>query len=109
MTLYKLPIRQAPLAFVDVETTGLYIDEGDRVTEVAVLRVNPGQPAVHYSQLVNPGRPIGVKASEISGITDKHVATQPTFASIAPQVFALLDGAVVVFSAVEGVEAQSEL
>lgn len=96
MVRYDLSITDVPIAVVDVETTGLYVEDGDRVTEVAVLRADPGHAPVLFSSLVNPGRPISATASKISGIFDEHVRAQPAFSSVAEEVYRLLDGAVVV-------------
>ena len=41
----ETPIEDVPLAVVDVETTGLNPRAGDRVCEIAVLRVDPGGAA----------------------------------------------------------------
>ena len=45
---------QAPLAIVDVETTGSD-PTVDRITEIAVLLVENGALTAHWSTLVNPG------------------------------------------------------
>lgn len=77
-------IRDTPFAVVDLETTGLY-PGGDRVVEVAVVRVEPGsQPVLILDTLVNPRRP--VSATEIHGITDADVADAPTFDQLAGNV-----------------------
>ncbi len=72
-------IDDLPLTFVDVETTGLDIDEGDRVCEVALLRVHRGQEVMRWSSLVHPGRPMPPRATAINGITDQMLATAPGF------------------------------
>jgi DNA polymerase III epsilon subunit-like protein len=38
LSYLDLPLHQAPLAFIDVETTGLDPGRGDKVVEVAVVR-----------------------------------------------------------------------
>ncbi len=44
-------------AIVDFETTGLFPGRGDRIVEVAVLRVGPnGEITDEFSSLVNPSR-----------------------------------------------------
>jgi DNA polymerase-3 subunit epsilon len=72
-------VANLPLTFVDVETTGLHIDQGDRVCEVALLRVYRGQEVMRWSSLVYPGRAMSPRATAINGITDQMLATAPGF------------------------------
>ena len=61
-------IAETPVAIIDFETTGLTAGF-DRVIEVSVVRVDPGeQPRLVFDTLVNPHRPVA--ATEIHGITD---------------------------------------
>ena len=85
-----------PYAVIDVETTGLSPGRGDRVIEVAVARVDGnGRVEDEFATLVNPeGRDTGPVF--IHGISNEDVAKAPTFADIAPELLARLDGAVVV-------------
>ncbi len=82
-----------PLAVIDLETTGL-TPGVDRVVEVAVFRIDPGnEPKLVLDTLVNPERP--VSGSEIHGITDEDVADAPTFDEIAGAVVEALSDCVV--------------
>lgn len=86
-------ISETPVAIIDFETTGLTAGH-DRVVEVSVVRVDPGQnPRLAFDTLVNPRRPIA--ATEVHGITDADVAKAPTFADIAGEVVAATSGCVV--------------
>lgn len=84
--------RELPVAVVDVETTGLH-PAGDRIVEIAVVRLEPGskEPRIALDTLVNPGR--RMSATEIHGITDDDVRDAPTFPAIAPAVVQALHGA----------------
>jgi len=87
-----------PFAVVDFETTGLRCSDGERVIEIAIVRLNGlNDPCpVRYSQLINPEIPIPPASTAIHGITDTMVATHPTFSDVADTVEKLLDGAVFV-------------
>jgi len=86
-------IAETPVAVIDFETTGLTAGL-DRVVEVSVVRVDPGQaPRLAFDTLVNPCRPMA--ATEIHGITDADVARAPTFADVAGDVVAATAGCVV--------------
>ncbi|MDB5384610.1 MAG: hypothetical protein JWM11_256, partial [Planctomycetaceae bacterium] len=88
-----LKILETPLTVIDFETTGL--DAGiDRVVEVCVARIDPGQPPkIILDTLINPGRP--VDATFIHGITDADVRHAPRFADIAGDLVEALSGSVV--------------
>ena len=83
---------------VDLETTGLHHAQGDRVIEVAIIRLeglNDSDP-VRFTHLVNPSIPIPKQSQSIHGISDTMVASAPTFGTIAQEIRDLLEGAVFV-------------
>ncbi|MFN0031593.1 MAG: exonuclease domain-containing protein [Flavobacteriales bacterium] len=82
-----------PLAFFDLETTGVDVGK-DRIVEIAIVKVMPdGQmhtmPEKGGSNrlLVNPERPIPTEASLIHGVYDADVTDAPTFAQLASKLF----------------------
>ncbi|WP_116115518.1 3'-5' exonuclease [Austwickia chelonae] len=84
-----------PYAVIGIKTTGPSPSAGARIVEIAVVRIdNDGQITDEYTTLVNPGSSTGTAFAH--GITDDTVAQAPTFAQIADDVLARLDGAVVV-------------
>ena len=87
-----LPTR---LAFIDVETTGAH-PVRDRVTEIAILRVEGGEVVARWESLVNPGMSIPGMIQDLIGITNAMVADAPPFASLADTVASLLEGCVFV-------------
>jgi len=80
--------------FVDLEMTGLDVVE-DRIVEVCIDRVVGGQRVGFFSTLVNPGERIG-GAAHVHGIDAAQVQDAPSFATIANEVSATLQGAIVV-------------
>ncbi len=83
-------IADLPLTFVDVETTGLDIDQGDRFCEVALLKVHQGKEVQRWSSLVHPGRSMPSRATAINGITDQMLATAPRFDRLIPMLCPML-------------------
>ncbi|MFP3895742.1 MAG: exonuclease domain-containing protein [Anaerolineales bacterium] len=90
------PIDEVPIAFCDVETTGLHPGRGDRVCEIAVLRCRGKRVVDSFQHLVNPQRPMSKGAYAVHGIGDDQLRYAPSFGEIADDVLALLDGAVFV-------------
>jgi DNA polymerase-3 subunit epsilon len=80
-----------PLAFIDLETTGINI-ASDRIVEVSALRITPEGKKDWFVSRVNPGIKINPKAIAIHGITDEDVASSPSFRQIAKNLAAFLEG-----------------
>jgi DNA polymerase-3 subunit epsilon len=83
-------------AVVDVETTGGSPERGHRITEIAVVEVRAGVISKDFQTLVNPGRPIPLRVSELTGITDEMVVGAPFFEDVAEELLRWLDGRVFV-------------
>jgi len=87
-----LPFRlDRPLAFLDLETTGLST-VSDRIIELAVIRVTPQGDVLEAVRRFNPGVPIPPDATAIHGITDEDVADEPPFPTRAKSLAELLEG-----------------
>jgi DNA polymerase-3 subunit epsilon len=91
---WDLPVAEAPLAFVDLEMTGLDVAH-DRVLELCVERVERGERKAFVCSLVDPGERVG-GAAHVHGIDAAALAGAPRFEAIAPSVMAALDGAILV-------------
>lgn len=93
MIPHDAQIDSVPLVVVDVETTGLSPFGGDRICEIAVLRVDPDGSESLVHSLVNPERPIPAGASKVNGIFDADVAGAPPFSAVADDVVRAMAGA----------------
>lgn len=78
-----------PLAFVDLETTGVDFAR-DRIVEIAVIKVMPDGSTIEKCDRVNPTIPIPAGASAVHGIYDNDVQNCPTFKELAPVYAELL-------------------
>ncbi len=81
---------------VDVETTGLKVEEGHRVCEIAAVKSTISGDIAEFTSLVNPGMPMPAEAAAVSGIADEDVADAPAFAGIASAAHDFLSDAVIV-------------
>ena len=89
------PLFDAPLAIVDLETTGAH-PAWNRVTEIAVVEVQDGEVVSEWSTLVNPGTSIPPAIQALTGITNDMVAGAPAFEDLAPGLYERLEGRVFV-------------
>lgn len=91
---WDLPLDEAPLAFVDLEMTGLDAKK-DRVVEVCIERVAGGVVKDRVFSLV---RPEGGETGNvhIHNIDPAALADAPTWRDLHERIAALLDGAVVI-------------
>lgn len=79
-----------PLAFFDLETTGLSTSH-DRIIELAVLRISPNGDVLERVRRFNPEMPISPGAMAVHGITDEDLADEPPFRARAKSLFQLLE------------------
>ncbi len=81
-----------PLAFFDLETTGVNVAQ-DRIVEISIIKLNPDGSEEVLTRLVNPGMPIPKESADIHGITDDKVANEPSFKEQAEDIKGFIDNA----------------
>jgi len=91
---WDLPVERAPLAFIDLEMTGLDVVR-DRVVEICVERVVGSRRESFLCTLLDPGERVG-GAAHVHGLDAAKLAGAPSFTAIAGDVVAALEGAVFV-------------
>jgi DNA polymerase-3 subunit epsilon len=79
---------ERPIVMLDFETTGLSPDAGDRITEVAALRIADGRIVERYVSLVNCGVRVPSFITQLTGITQAMVDGAPPAIDVVP---ALID------------------
>jgi DNA polymerase-3 subunit epsilon len=80
-----------PLAFIDLETTGVNLGT-DRILEIAIVKILTDGTRSVKRKLINPGIPIPKASSDIHGITDEMVKDAPLFKQVAQELKQMLDG-----------------
>jgi DNA polymerase-3 subunit epsilon len=80
-----------PIAFIDLETTGINVTT-DRIVELSVLKISPNGKEEWMTTRVNPEIPIPPKTTAIHGITDEDIANSPTFREVGKKLAAFLEG-----------------
>ena len=79
-----------PLAFIDLETTGINIGT-DRIIEIAIVKLLPDGSRQIKRKLINPLMPIPPAATEIHGITDEMLRDAPPFKQVANEIKQFLE------------------
>lgn len=79
-----------PLAFFDLETTGVNVT-ADRIVEIGIVIMHVDGSKTEHRYLVNPTIPIPIESSLIHGIYDKDVVDSPSFAELSDELFELLN------------------
>ena len=92
MSILNWQVAGAPLAIVDVETTG-FNPGHDRVVEVSVVHLDQGEPALVLDTLVFPDRSVNLN---VHGLTTQQLEDAPRFPEIAASLLDALAGRVVV-------------
>ncbi len=80
-----------PLAFIDLETTGLNI-ASDRIVEISIVKVHPNGNKDIVTRRVNPTIPISIESTSIHGISDDDVKNEPTFKQMAKELANFIEG-----------------
>lgn len=79
-----------PVAFIDLETTGVNLST-DRIVEIAIIKVLPDGTRQVKRKLINPEQKIPQSSSDIHGITDEMVKDAPTFKVAANEIKQFLE------------------
>lgn len=75
-----------PIVMLDFETTGLSPESGDRITEVAALRIADGEVIDRFVSLVNCGVRVPPFITSLTGITQQMVDDAPPAAEVVPHL-----------------------
>ncbi|MDE2223361.1 MAG: 3'-5' exonuclease [Candidatus Omnitrophica bacterium] len=88
-------IKLTEFVIFDVETTGLSPTDGDRIIEIAAVKVKGAQVVDKFYSLVNPKRPVPAQATQVNNITDEMLAAAPLASDVLPGMIHFIGGACV--------------
>ena len=80
-----------PIAFIDLETTGVNLST-DRIVEVAIVKILQDGTRQVKRKLLNPEMPIPPHVTDIHGITDAMVKDAPTFKQSGNELKQFIEG-----------------
>ncbi len=79
-----------PIAFIDLETTGVNLSS-DRIVEIAIVKIMPDGSRVAKRKIINPEMPIPAESAAIHGITNEMVKDAPSFKQVANEIKQFLE------------------
>ncbi len=65
-----------PIAFFDIETTGLQV-ASDRIVEIGLIKITPEGEEITKTYRINPDIPIPPHVTMIHGISNADVVNEP--------------------------------
>jgi DNA polymerase-3 subunit epsilon len=77
---------EKPIVMIDFETSGMSPDQGDRVTEVAALRIVGGEVVDRFVSLINCNIRISSFITQLTGITQSMVNRAPSSTEVIPEL-----------------------
>lgn len=79
---------------LDTETTGLEVAHGHRIIEIGCVELVARRPTGrHFHRYLNPEREVDEGATAVHGLTLDKLRREPTFAVIAAEFLAFIEGA----------------
>ncbi len=87
------PLEQLPFVILDLETTG-FAPPAARITEIALIRLS-GEDG-QFQTLVDPGIPIPLEITRVTGIDDGMVRGKPRIEEVLPRVAELMTDSIFV-------------
>lgn len=78
-------IDEIEITIFDTETTGLKPEEGDRMVELAALKVRAKERIAVFDELINPGRAISAGAFSVNKITPEMLKGAPEIGAVMPK------------------------
>ena len=78
-------ISQIEFTVFDVETTGLEPESGDRIIEIAAVRLKERRESGSFHSLINPGnRPVSPAAFAVNRISQEKLKSAPLIDKVIP-------------------------
>lgn len=78
---------------IDLETTGLN-PKSDKIIEIGVVKVADHRIIEEWETFVNPGRMIGERITELTGICDKQLESAPAIGEVLPKLLEIVGDSV---------------
>lgn len=87
-------IKEVGFVIFDTETTGLEPESGDRIIEIAAIKLKDNTRGEAFQSLINPRRKVSEAAFQVNHISDKMLKEAPTIEKVLPQFLRFIRGSV---------------
>ena len=84
------PLVRTTFVVLDLETSGGAPHLGAHITEIGAVKVRGGEVLGKFQTFINPGTPIPLFITALTGITDEMVAESPRIAEVLPMLLEFL-------------------
>jgi DNA polymerase III epsilon subunit family exonuclease len=85
-------IDEVEFTIFDTETTGLSPDLGDRIVEIAAVRIKGDKVMGTFESLINPGRDVSEAAFSVNHISAEMLISAPRSQEIIPRFLDFIEG-----------------
>ncbi len=85
-------IDETELVIFDTETTGLDVFSGDRVVEIAAVKIKGDRCLSSFESMLNPGKAISPDAFKVNGISQKELDAAPLPGEVLPRFIDFVGG-----------------
>lgn len=89
-------LAEVTFTVVDLETTGISVTHGAKITEIGAVQVCGGEVVGEFQTLVNPGQPISAFITTLTGISNEMVRQAPSIETSLPAFLEFAKGTVLV-------------
>lgn len=87
-----ITIKSTEFIVFDVETTGLSAIDGDRIIEIAAIKLKDFKPVATFHSLIDPQRDLPASATNVNGITVDMLEGAPTSGEFLPGLIDFIGG-----------------
>jgi len=92
----SVPVNKSIFVAVDLETTGLEVDQGAAIVEIGAVKFSMDHDLGTFQSLINPETVIPQEVIRIHGITNDMVRNQPAINAALPEFFRFAGDAILV-------------
>lgn len=91
-----MDFKNKEIVVFDVETTGLSPVRGDRIIEIAAIKIKDLRVINRFHSMVNPQRPLSLEAFEVNGIGPDMLLDAPMACQILPDFLSFIGESILV-------------
>lgn len=91
---FETDLDKTEFSILDLETTGLDPESGDRIIEIAAIKIREGKKISQLHRLINPQRPLSSDAYQINQIDEQMLKGAPPSAEVLPRFMDFIQGSV---------------